>query len=80
MAISGKQMRKLFEEIGYKIVKGGGKGSHMKLIKQGSPMIIIPYHKELTKGMEHSLRKKLDNERKKIVTPLLNGFMHEHLS
>lgn len=57
--ISGKEMRKLFYKAGYDLVQGAGKGSHWKLVK-GNETIIIPNHKELKKGMEHSLRKKLE--------------------
>jgi len=35
----------------------GGKGSHIKLKKNGFPTIIIPDHKELKKGTEHALMK-----------------------
>lgn len=56
MPISGKDLCKLFEKVGYKLVSGG-KGSHMKLKKKGYPTIIIPDHKELKKGLEHALIK-----------------------
>lgn len=79
MPISCKKMCKLFLEIGYEIVHGG-KGSHIKLKKKGCPTIIIPHHKELTKGMEYSLRKKLENEKKRFVKSLLNGILHEQMS
>ena len=62
MPISGKDMRKLFYDKGYKLVPGGGKGSHWKLEK-GVKTVIIPNHKELSRGTEHSLRKKLKLER-----------------
>ena len=58
MPISGKNLAKLFEKAGYKIVPGG-KGSHMKLKKKSSPTVIIPNHKELSKGLEHALMKLL---------------------
>jgi predicted RNA binding protein YcfA (HicA-like mRNA interferase family) len=63
--ISGKDMCKLFQKAGYEIVPGG-KGSHIKLKKKNCPKITIPNHKELSKGMEHSLRKDLEkiNRRK----------------
>jgi predicted RNA binding protein YcfA (HicA-like mRNA interferase family) len=57
--ISGKNMCKLFQEAGYEIVSGG-KGSHIKLKKPGCPTIIVPNHRELKKGTEHSLRKILE--------------------
>lgn len=59
--ISGKDMRKLFYEKGYELVPGGGKGSHWKLVK-GNKTVIIPNHRELRKGTEHSLRKALNQD------------------
>lgn len=59
MPISGKDLAKLFVKAGYVIVPGG-KGSHIKLKKAGSPTIIIPNHKELKKGIEHGLKKILE--------------------
>jgi predicted RNA binding protein YcfA (HicA-like mRNA interferase family) len=56
MPISGKDMRKLFYAAGYESVDGG-KGSHWKLKKKGCPTAIIPDHKTLKPGTEHSLRK-----------------------
>lgn len=52
-------MRKLFYKEGWELVPGGGKGSHFKLVKEGEVPAIIPDHRELSKGLEHSLRKKL---------------------
>lgn len=60
MPISGKDMRKLFYDAGYELVLGGGKGSHWKLKKKGGQTVIIPNHKELKKGLEHALRKILE--------------------
>lgn len=57
MPVSGKEMRKLFLDAGYKLVPGGGKGSHWKLKKKGCPMAIIPNHRTLKPGTEHSLKK-----------------------
>ncbi len=59
MPISWKEMCRLFLEMGYTIVPGGGKGSHIKLKKDGCPTIIIPRHNQLTKKTEHTLRKAL---------------------
>ena len=59
MPISGKDMRKLFYKAGYDLIPGAGKGSHWKLSK-GNHTVIIPNHKELKKGTEHGLRKKLE--------------------
>lgn len=58
--ISGKDMRKLFYDAGYELVSGGGKGSHWKLKKKSGPTVIIPNHKELKKGLEHALKKILE--------------------
>ncbi|MFH0898779.1 MAG: type II toxin-antitoxin system HicA family toxin [bacterium] len=62
MPVSGKEIMRLFLKKGYKLVSGG-KGSHLKLKKEGNPTIIIPNHKELKKGMEHALRRILENIR-----------------
>ncbi len=56
VSISSKDLCKLFQKIGYTIVPGG-KGSHIKLKKPGCPTIIIPGHKEISKGLEHALMK-----------------------
>ncbi len=47
MPLSGKELAKLFMKNGFKLVKGG-KGSHMKLKKNGYT-VTIPAHKELKK-------------------------------
>ena len=59
MPISGKDLAKLFKKKGFEEVKGGGKGSHIKL-RKGNKTVIIPGHKELKKGTEHALRKQLE--------------------
>lgn len=64
MPISGKDMRKKFYQAGYELVPGGGKGSHWKLKKKGSPTVIIPNDVELAKGTEHSLLKVLEKVKK----------------
>lgn len=63
MPISGKEMRKLFYEVGYELVSGGGKGSHWKLKKKGRLTVIIPNHRELKRGLELALMKILDKGR-----------------
>lgn len=63
MPISGKDMRKLFYDAGYELVPGGGKGSHWKLRKKSGSPVIIPNHKELKKGLEHALRKILEENK-----------------
>lgn len=65
MPISGKDMRKLFYEVGYELVEGAGKGSHWKLKKKGCKMVIIPNHKTLKPGTEHDLRKILKETEEK---------------
>ncbi len=62
MPISGKELAKLFKKQGYEEIKGGGKGSHMKL-RKGNKTVIIPGHKELKKGLEMALRKQLEGDR-----------------
>ena len=66
MPVSGKEMCKLFQKKGYKIISGG-KGSHLKLKKSGFPTVIIPNHKELKIGMESALRKLLQSIKKGAV-------------
>ncbi|HLB52830.1 MAG TPA: type II toxin-antitoxin system HicA family toxin [Chlamydiales bacterium] len=61
MPISGKELAKLFKKQGYEEVKGGGKGSHMKL-RKGNKTVIIPGHRELKKGLEMALRKQLERD------------------
>ncbi len=59
MPMSGKEMGKLFQREGFEIIKGQGKGSHIKL-RKGFMTVIVPNHKELKKGLEHALRKQLE--------------------
>lgn len=56
MPISGKEMVKLFEAQGWKVLRQ--KGSHIQMAR-GNEKITIPNHRELKKGTEHSIRKKL---------------------
>lgn len=56
MPISGKELVKEFKKAGW--VEKGQRGSHVKLEKDGR-VVIIPMHKELKKGTEHSIRKNL---------------------
>ncbi len=58
MPLSGKEMVKLYLKAGWIIVPGQGKGSHVKLKKDGI-MAIVPMHKELSKGTEHVLLKEM---------------------
>jgi predicted RNA binding protein YcfA (HicA-like mRNA interferase family) len=59
MPISGRELAKLFLKKGFELIKGQGKGSHMKF-RKGKVTIIIPDHKELKKGLERSLMKQLE--------------------
>ena len=57
MPLSGKQMLRLYIKAGW--IKISQKGSHVKVGK-GDQREIIPMHKELRKGLEQSLLKKLE--------------------
>jgi len=59
MPISGKQMLKLFEKAGWKILRQ--KGSHI-VIGLKDDRETIPMHKELKKGLESYLLKRLKGE------------------
>lgn len=56
MPLSGKQMVRLYEQHGWRVL--WQTGSHVRVGK-GPARETIPMHKELGKGMEHSLLKKL---------------------
>ena len=56
MPLSGKEMLALYIKAGWQ--KISTKGSHVKVGK-GSQRQIIPLHKELKKGLESKLLKKL---------------------
>ncbi len=56
MPLSGEKMLKLFLKDGWVFVRQ--KGSHVQLVKAGAH-ISIPMHRELKKGTEHVLLKKL---------------------
>lgn len=57
MPISGKEMLKLFEKDGWRKVRQ--KGSHAVVHKEGELPETIPMHKELKKGLEQKLLKRL---------------------
>jgi predicted RNA binding protein YcfA (HicA-like mRNA interferase family) len=57
MPLSGKQMLKKFQQDGWKIL--WQTGSHVRVGK-GKFKESIPMHKELKKGTEHALLKKLE--------------------
>lgn len=56
MPLSGAEVRRLFELQGWIFVRQNG--SHMIMRKDGRT-VPIPNHKELKKGTEHDLLKKL---------------------
>jgi predicted RNA binding protein YcfA (HicA-like mRNA interferase family) len=57
MPLSGDEMIRLFKRDGCKVISQ--KGSHVKM-GNGSLREIIPRHKELKKGLEQALLKRLD--------------------
>lgn len=59
MPLSGKQMLRLFQKAGWKVISQ--KSSHIKVGK-GCLREIIPKHKELKKGLEQDLLKRLRKE------------------
>jgi predicted RNA binding protein YcfA (HicA-like mRNA interferase family) len=60
MPTSGKELKKLFEKRGW--VFSHQSGSHLVLKKDGFH-VSIPNHKELSKGLEMFLRKKLEGDK-----------------
>ncbi len=60
MPISGKDMLKLFLKEGWIVLRQ--KGSHV-VIEKGSEVEVIPMHRELSKGTEHDLKKRLRIEK-----------------
>ncbi len=59
MPISGKEMLKLFQKAGWKILRT--KGSHV-IIGKNDERETIPMHKELKKGLESYLLKIIKGE------------------
>jgi predicted RNA binding protein YcfA (HicA-like mRNA interferase family) len=59
MPVSGKEMLKLFRKAGWKILRS--KGSYV-VIGKDSARETIPMHKELKKGLELYLLKRLKGE------------------
>ncbi len=57
MPMSGKEMLRLFESLGW--VKVRQKGSHVVVQKEGEIPETIPMHKELKNGLERKLLKRL---------------------
>jgi predicted RNA binding protein YcfA (HicA-like mRNA interferase family) len=58
MSLSGKEMLRLFKNAGW--VELSQRGSHVKVGK-GALRETIPVHKELKKGLEQKLLKKLND-------------------
>jgi len=44
--ISGRRAVKAFERAGFEVIPG--EGSHVVLKKQGSPILVIPLHREVS--------------------------------
>ena len=63
MPLTTREMVKLFRKSGYEVAKGQGKGSHIKMVKDGECPAIIPNHGELKKGLERALLKQLKQGR-----------------
>ena len=59
MPISGKEMLKLFQKAGWKVLRT--KGSHV-IIGRDNERETIPMHKELKKGLELYLHKRLKGD------------------
>jgi predicted RNA binding protein YcfA (HicA-like mRNA interferase family) len=59
LPISGKEMLRRYQKAGWRVV--GRRGSHVKVGKQHLREI-IPMHKELKKGLEQKLLKRLQSE------------------
>jgi predicted RNA binding protein YcfA (HicA-like mRNA interferase family) len=59
MPFSGAEMLRLFQKAGWSILSQ--RGSHVKVGKNGRREI-IPMHRELKRGLEQSLLKRLKNE------------------
>ena len=56
MPMSGKDILKLFEKAGWTVLRQ--KGSHVQIGK-GDKRETVPMHKELARGLEHKLLKRL---------------------
>ncbi len=61
MPLSGKEMVKLFEKAGWKVIRQ--KGSHVSMRYLDGTTWPIPLHREMDKGMEHACLKKLKENR-----------------
>ena len=59
MPLSGDEMLRLYKKAGWKVISQ--RGSHVKVGKDSSREI-IPMHRELKKGLEQALLKRLDQK------------------
>ena len=59
MPLSGEDVLRLYKKAGWKVISQ--RGSHVKVGKE-SLREIIPMHKELKKGLERALLKRLEKE------------------
>jgi predicted RNA binding protein YcfA (HicA-like mRNA interferase family) len=60
MPLSGKEMLKKYKKAGWAILRQ--KGSHV-IVCKGIERETIPMHKELAKGLENYLLKRINNKR-----------------
>ena len=57
--ISGREAVRAFEKVGFLLVPGRGKGSHMVMAKTDFPAILtVPDHRELKRGLLRALIRK----------------------
>ena len=61
MPMSGRAMLKLFEASGWTLIRQ--KGSHCQMRNPSGAMETIPLHRELKKGLERKLLKRLRSEK-----------------
>jgi predicted RNA binding protein YcfA (HicA-like mRNA interferase family) len=61
MPMSGKEMLRLFKKNGWNQVRQNG--SHVTVHKDGEMPETIPMHKELKKGLERALLKRLGDKK-----------------
>jgi len=59
MPLSGKELLNIYLKAGWKILRQ--KGSHV-ILSKGTKRETIPMHKELKRGLEHKLLKRLAEE------------------
>jgi len=66
MVMKLREAIKALEEIGFKEVKGGGKGSHRKYEKAGERPITLPSHdKEISRIVEKTVKKAVEKAKGK---------------